>query len=87
MGFLRTVLIILLVYFFLKILARLFAPKLFRYVAKKAEERFRARFDGFQGQNPPKEEREGEVIIEKRSDKSSRSSKKVGEYIDFEEIE
>ncbi|MEH6680051.1 MAG: DUF4834 family protein [Sediminicola sp.] len=87
MGFLKTVLIILLVYFFLKILIRWFAPKLFKFATKKAEKHFRERFNGFPDQGDTTGQREGEVIIEKRSDKSTRSSKKVGEYIDFEEIE
>ncbi len=45
MGLLRTILIILLIYYGIKILSRIFAPVLFKYAAKKAEERFGGAFN------------------------------------------
>ena len=88
MGFLTTILLILLIYYLLKILVRWFAPKLFSYAARKTEEHIRERFEGFEYQNTSHRQEEGEVIItnKKRTNKNS-SSDKVGEYIDFEEIE
>ena len=87
MGFLKTILIILLVYYFLKILGKLFAPRMFRYAAKKTEEHFKEKFEGFAEQNNSNEEQIGDVIIENKSTKKKNTSKNVGEYIDFEEIE
>ncbi|MEG3658803.1 DUF4834 family protein [Arenibacter palladensis] len=87
MGILKTILIVLLVYYLLKILAKWFAPKLFRYAAKKTEEHFKERFEGFAAQQPQDEEQIGDVIIDKKTTKKKNSSKNVGEYIDFEEIE
>ena len=87
MGFLKTILIVLLVYYLLKILAKWFAPKLFRYAAKKTEEHFKEKFEGFAAQQPQDEEQIGDVIIDKKTTKKKNSSKNVGEYIDFEEIE
>jgi len=87
MGFLKTVLIVLLVYYSIKILAKWFAPKLFRYAAKKTEEHFKEKFEGFAGQQSHDEEQIGDVIIDKKTTKKKNSSKNVGEYIDFEEIE
>lgn len=87
MGFLKTVLIVLLVYYLFKILAKWFAPKLFRYAAKKTEEHIKERFEGFAGQQTQDEEQIGDVIIDKKTTKKKNSSKNVGEYIDFEEIE
>ncbi|MCK0189302.1 DUF4834 family protein [Arenibacter sp. F20364] len=87
MGFLKTILIVLLVYYLLKILAKWFAPKLFRYAAKKTEEHFKERFEGFADQQAQDEGQIGEVIIDKKTTKKKNSSKNVGEYIDFEEIE
>tara|TARA_R110000851_G_scaffold79901_3_gene176075 strand:- start:152 stop:415 length:264 start_codon:yes stop_codon:yes gene_type:complete len=87
MGFLKTILIVLLVYYLLKILAKWFAPKLFRYAAKKTEEHFKEQFEGFAGHQPQEEEQIGDVIIDKKTTKKKNSSKNVGEYIDFEEIE
>ncbi|SHJ67969.1 DUF4834 family protein [Pseudozobellia thermophila] len=87
MAFLKTILIILLVYYLFKILVRMFAPKIFGYAARKTEEHFKERFGEFAQQAQRQEERVGEVIIEKKSVKNSKPSKKVGDYIDFEEID
>lgn len=87
MGFLKTILIVLLVYYALKLLAKWFAPRLFRYAAKKTEEHFKEKFEGFADQNRAAEEQVGDVIIEKKTKKKTSSSNTVGEYIDFEEIE
>ena len=48
MGLLRTILIIALVYYGIKILSRIFAPFLLKYAAKKAEQRFGDQFGQFQ---------------------------------------
>ena len=90
MGLLRTVLIILLFYFGFKILARLFAPILLRFVAKKAEEKFGGQFGGFKNQanqQQKKNQKEGETVIDKMPNQDKTSSDKVGEYIDYEEID
>ena len=90
MGLLRTILIILLVWYGLKILSRLFAPLLIKFVAKKAEERFGQQFGGFQNQSQQRNEqkrREGETVIDKMPERQKSSNHKVGEYIDYEEID
>ncbi|MEP5256489.1 MULTISPECIES: DUF4834 family protein [Winogradskyella] len=90
MGLLRTLLIILLVYFGFKILARLFAPLLLKFVAKKAEEKFGGQFGGFQNQNQQQQaqkRKEGETVIDKMPNEKGSSNPDVGEYIDYEEIE
>ncbi|MBT8306829.1 MAG: DUF4834 family protein [Maribacter sp.] len=87
MAFLKTILIILLVYYLLKILARWFGPKLFSYAAKKTEERFRENFGGYANQHRNEEEHMGDVIIDKKPAKKYSESKKVGEYIEFEELD
>jgi len=86
MAFLKTVLIILLVYYLLKILIKFLAPKLLVYAAKKTEQHFKERFQEFQRQ-PGWQEQSGDTSINKNSKRKSNPSKKVGEYIDFEEIE
>ena len=86
MAFLRTILIILLVYYLFKILARLFAPKILSYAARKTEERFRENFGAGQ-QAFNKEEHMGDVIIDHKNVKKRTTSKKVGEYIDYEELD
>ena len=83
-GLMRTILIILLVYFGFKILARLFAPVLFKYVTKKAEKKFGQQFGNHQTNQPL--EKEGETVIDKIPNSKS-SNKDVGEYVDYEEID
>ncbi|NHF59196.1 DUF4834 family protein [Flavobacteriaceae bacterium TP-CH-4] len=87
MAFLKTLLIILLVYYLFKILVRMFAPKIFGYAAKKTEEHFRERFGEFADFNSANGEQQGDIIIEKKKTRKKDSSQDVGEYIDFEEID
>lgn len=86
-GFIRTILIILLIYYGLKILSRLFAPLLLKYIAKKAEEKFGGQFGQFQQQTRQEtHKKEGEVTIDKMPNRKT-SNKDVGEYVDYEEID
>lgn len=87
MAFLKTILIILLVYYLFKIVMRWFGPKLFSYAARKTEAHFHEKFGNFANQTSNEEESVGDVIIDKNTSKKGQSSKKVGEYIDFEEVE
>ena len=87
MGLLKAVLIILLVYYLFKILAKWFAPKLFSYAAKKTEAHFQERFGDFANHNKNEEDQIGDVIINKKKAKKGGNSQKVGEYIDFEEVD
>lgn len=82
-GLFKMILIILLIYFGVKILTRLFAPVLLKYVAKKAEQKFGQQFNTQQHRAPQKE---GEVSIDKVP-KRKQSNKDVGDYVDFEEID
>ena len=84
-NLLRTIGIIILVMYTLRILGRLFAPYMIRYVAKKAEKRFA---EQFKQQAPYQQEqaaKEGETTIDKMPQRNP--SKGGGEYIDFEEVD
>lgn len=86
-GLVKMILIILLVYFGFKILARLFMPFFLKFVAKKAEQRFGNQFGQFQKDHRQNDiKKEGEVIIDKVP-KTKSSNKDVGDYVDFEEID
>jgi tRNA A22 N-methylase len=82
-GVLKVIFIIILIYYGLKIITRLFGPLLLKYVTKKAKEKFKQQFDQYQ---QPQQSTEGEVTIENKTKQNS-SNKDVGEYIDFEEID
>jgi hypothetical protein len=84
-GFLRTILIILLVYYGIKILTRLFAPYLLRYMSKKMQQKYGGHFQQQQQENP--KQKEGETVIDKVPQQHKTSDKSVGEYVDYEEIE
>jgi hypothetical protein len=92
MDFLKTVLIILLVFFALRFSWKLAKPYLFKYIAKKMGERF----EKFFGANPfgdtpfqqtSKTEKEGNITIPKDPPNTRKSSNTVGEYVDFEEVD
>ncbi|MEO9076170.1 MAG: DUF4834 family protein [Gelidibacter sp.] len=85
-GFLRTILIILLVYYGVKILMRIFAPYFVRYMSKKMQERFSGQFQQ-QPRPDVNRHKEGETVIDKMPQQHRTSDKKVGEYIDYEEID
>lgn len=92
MGLIKTLLIVLFFYYGFKVLARLLAPFLMRYAAKKIQEKFKdqmgqhmRRSDFGKKDNPKKE---GEVHLRsKKSSKHKINSDSVGDYVDFEEIE
>jgi len=79
-GFLKTLLIIILFYTVFKYLLRLLAPFFLRSIARKMERQFN------QNEQPFNAHKEGEVSIDKMPHKET-SNKDVGEYIDYEEID
>ncbi|GAB1857921.1 hypothetical protein MHTCC0001_27580 [Flavobacteriaceae bacterium MHTCC 0001] len=82
-GVLRIIGILILVYYGVKVLSRLFAPYLLKYVSKKAEEKFGGQFTQKRYEAPKKE---GEITIDKMP-KRAPSNKNVGDYVDYEEID
>ena len=86
MGVLRTIFWILLGYYVLKLASRLFRPWVHAYARKKTEEMFRQAAERQGGQTPGPNQ-EGEVIIDKKPPVRKSTGQKVGEYIEFEEIE
>ncbi|WP_276166587.1 DUF4834 family protein [Zobellia alginiliquefaciens] len=89
MAFLKTILIIVLIYYLFKILVKMFAPKIFGYAARKTQEHFNEKFGDFAQQNNAQRQHEqvGDVIIDKKPSRKTSSNNKVGDYIDFEEID
>jgi len=79
MQLLRTILIIIAVYYAGKFLMRIFAPILMKYAANKMEQKVKEQFGQHQAQQEKQSPKEP---INNRT-----STKKVGDYIDFEEID
>lgn len=85
MVLLQTILILILVYYGVKLLLKWLAPKLLNYAVKKTEERFGQQFGNFDTHT--KSQQKAQAPGHKKSRPKSNPSKKVGEYIDFEEVE
>lgn len=88
MGIVRTVLIILLVYYGFKFLTRLIAPIILKKMFNKMGSNFQSSFNNFSKQ-AHNQKKEGDIIIEKskKKDKKTKSKKDVGDYIDYEEVD
>jgi hypothetical protein len=80
-NFLKTVGIIVVIYFGLKLIGRL----LFPIVVKKAVNNMQSRHSQYQRQQQAKPE--GKVTVETKNNRQSRSNNTEGEYVDFEEID
>lgn len=81
-GFVRTILIIIVVYYVLKVIGRFAAPIIIKKAASKFEERFKN-----QQQPAEPQSKVGETIIEKKPSSSKTSNDNVGEYVDYEEVD
>ena len=86
MVLLQTILILIIVYYIFKILWKWFSPYLLNYAVKKTEERFGQQFAAPR-QTTQKPQNEGETSVFTRPNSKRKTTKKVGEYTDFEEIE
>lgn len=79
---LKTILILLIIYYLIKFLMRFVAPffvkKMVNKVVKNAN-------DKYQQKEP--EVKVGETVIDKKPNSTQQSTKNVGEYIEFEEID
>jgi CBS domain containing-hemolysin-like protein len=85
MGLLKTLLIILFVYYALRWLTRLFAPILMKRMVNKMQQKAQQQYN--QQRRHTTAAREGETVIDKRPQSHQQSNDKVGEYVDFEEID
>lgn len=75
-GLFRTILIILLVYYVIKWLVRLFFPLLLKKY-----------FGNPQNTQRPESNKEGDIKIVKRGKKPTGKDDSLGDYVDFEEVE
>ena len=86
MGLIRTLLIIAVVYYGIKFLAKLFAPYLQKYAVNKMQEKFNQQYQGQNSEESIEPEGKTTVVNKPQSDKGINTDK-TGEYVDFEEIE
>jgi len=83
MGLLRTIAIIIIVYYAFKFIGKYIMPLFIKQVVKNVEKKMRD-----QQENQYKQEtgNVGETVIDKKPASSKESSKDVGDYVDYEEV-
>lgn len=86
-GFIRTLFYIMTFYYIFKFLARLFLPLLVKKVVQKAGENFQQQQQNAQDNSWKKTPNNDEIIYNSTNTKNSQKTKKVGEYVDYEEID
>jgi hypothetical protein len=86
-GFIKAIFYIIAFYYIFKFLARLFLPILVKKAVEKAGENFQKQQQNAQGNSWQKKPNNDEIIIDTANAKKSRETKKVGEYVDYEEID
>jgi hypothetical protein len=74
-------------YYLFKFLARLFLPMLVKKAVEKAGENFQKQQQYAQDDAWKKAQHNDEIIYKETESKNPRETKKVGDYVDYEEIE
>ncbi len=86
-GVIKTILIILLVYFGVKLFFKWFGPSILKYIMNKVGSNIEKKFREQQGFNNQNHKSEEETLSQKKPNKKTKSNKDVGEYIEYEEID
>jgi len=89
MGFLKTLLIIVLIYYFIKFAFKLLAPYLMKKAVDKLNDNFQQQQRAYQdqyGNASGNETRDNDFESSLKQNKIPKERKKVGEYIDYEEV-
>ncbi|MAO71227.1 MAG: DUF4834 domain-containing protein [Flavobacteriales bacterium] len=82
-GLIRFLFWFLIISYILKLLGRYIIPYLLKRYVKKKQSEFNQQFS----QRQSNEEKEGEVSIKTKPKKPKSDTSKMGEYIDFEEVD
>jgi hypothetical protein len=86
-GFIKAVFYFLAFYYIFKFLAKLFLPLLIKKVVEKASTNFQNQQQNSYDTSWKKTANSDEIIIDETKVKNPRETKKVGEYVDYEELE
>ncbi len=90
-GLIKTIVFIIIGYYAVKFLARLFFPIVVRKVVSKAEESIREQYQSQQQNRTTGAQQnrtiKDEILFDNATSANPKSTKKVGEYVDYEEIE
>jgi hypothetical protein len=87
-GFIKALFYILAFYYIFRFLAKLFLPLLLKKVVQKAGQNFQQQQQQYSQDNSWKNtQNKDEVIFNTANAKNPRETKKVGDYVDYEEID
>ncbi|MFV5692618.1 DUF4834 family protein [Flavobacterium sp. LT1R49] len=86
-GFIKALFYMVAFYYIFKFLAKLFLPLLVKKVVEKAGQNFQQQQQNAQDNSSNKTQSKDEVIYNSTNAKNPRETKKVGEYVDYEEID
>jgi hypothetical protein len=84
MGLLKTIAILIIIYYIFKLFSRYIAPIFLKKVVSDMEKKYREQ-QGHQNTNTTEGEI-GETVIDKKPRQSKESNKSVGEYVDYEDV-
>ena len=83
MGLLRTIAIILIVYYAFKLIGRYILPLFVKRMVDNVEKKYKDQQQNFSRDENAKV---GETVIDKKPSQAKGSNKDVGDYVDYEEI-
>ncbi|MFV7234202.1 MULTISPECIES: DUF4834 family protein [Flavobacterium] len=86
-GFIKALFYMVAFYYIFKFLAKLFLPLLVKKVVEKAGQNFQQQQQNAQDNSWNTTQSKDEVIYNTANAKNPRETKKVGEYVDYEEID
>ncbi|MDR6843594.1 DUF4834 family protein [Flavobacterium granuli] len=90
-GFIKAIFYMIAFYYIFKFLARLFLPLLVKKAVEKAGENFQQhqqqQYQRAQQTTWKKTSSNDEIIIDTANSKNPRETKKIGDYVDYEEID
>jgi hypothetical protein len=87
MGLLRTILVIIIVYYAIRLFTRYILPSLFvGYMDKKMNEFSKQQMKQQQRKHQQAQQREGEVTIDYKPGDPSKNKPSKGDYVDYVEV-
>ena len=84
MGLLRTIAILIIVYYAFKLVGKYIMPLFVKKVFSNVEKKMREQQE--KNQHDPNI-KEGETVIDKKPSSVNKSNDKVGDYVDYEEVD
>lgn len=86
MGLLRTLAIIVIIYYAIKFIGRYILPLFVGKIVNNVEKKFREQQQRQQNQQDKTTGKVGETVIAKKPSDYKEGNKDVGDYVDYEEI-